>query len=90
MGLLDGMMPGQPAQAPQGGLLGSFGGASGTSPAGGAMPPEMQQVVEKLKQVDPQTQQQMLEQIIGKIKASGQPQPQIEQAIQQLVAAVQG
>ncbi len=80
MGLLDSMPQGAPQQ---GGLL------DGMAPQGGSqMPPEMMEMVQKIKQMDPAMQQQVLQQLIQKIQTSGKPPAEAQQAIQQLTQAV--
>lgn len=71
MGLLDGMMPGAQAPAPQGGLLGSMG--AGAAPAGGAPGAGGLQMAQQLAQ---NPTPQMAQQVIAQLQQKGTPEAQ--------------
>lgn len=91
MGLLD-MQQQQPMQqGMQGGLLG--GGMSGmpTQGQGGAMPmpPEMMQVVQQIKMMQPDQKNQAIQQMAEHIQKMPKSDQEKQQAIQQFMTAVQ-
>ena len=88
MGLLDGMQQQMAPQEQMGGLL---GGAP--QPQGGGlppMPPEMTQMIQQVRQQDPQTQQAFVEKIVQAIQQKGGDPAMVEAATQQFIQAMQG
>ena len=83
MGLLDMQMQG--ATQPQVGLLGTMQ-PQGAVPA---MPPEMMQMVEKMKGAPPDQKQQFLQQVIGQIQGSGKDPAMIKQVLAAFLQAMQ-
>jgi len=89
MGLLD------TQQAPQGGLMGGgmpqqqAQGLGMPPPSGGAMPPEMQNIISQIKTLPPDQKNQAIQKMIENIQQMPKSEQEKQQAIQQFTAAVQ-